>query len=103
MATRAEIIRADIDGIVRELNLLDDIETELNPRQARRLDTLRARETGLRAELVAEIAAQGNSSHSVGCFFLTPCFHQFTPFYYSNYQSILFIRSSLYLHLYSLS
>ena len=70
MVTRAEIIRAEINEVVRELNVLDNVEGELDPRQARRRETFRAREVGLRAELVAEIAAQGNSSHSVGYFFL---------------------------------
>ena len=64
MATRTEVVRVNIDEIVQELNLLDN-EAELNPQQERHLASLRPRETALRAEfvaeLVAEIAAQGNS------------------------------------------
>ena len=60
MATRTEVLRVNIDEIVQELNLLDN-EAELNPQQARRYVTLQTRETGLRAELAAEIATQGNS------------------------------------------
>ena len=78
MASRGEIIRAEIDGIVRELNLLANVEGDLNPQQARLFIVLQARETRLGAELAAEIAAQGDSSHFVGCFFLTPIIHQFT-------------------------
>ena len=60
MATRTEVLRVKIDEIEQEMNLLDN-EAELNPQQERRLASLRPREAALRAELVAEIAAQGNS------------------------------------------
>ncbi len=56
-----------LDAVVLELNLLANVEGELNPKQARLFTVLQAREVGLRAQL----AAQGNSSHAVGYFFLT--------------------------------